>query len=111
MECEEDGLLDCNPKPDPCKNSDWVVHVKRTKLLTESAKNCGILCFTLLMLLLCIISYVFCQECLFVLLIVSACLCPFFHPLNAPLWLAIVLLTVGGWSFTAGAMEIRWKSQ
>jgi hypothetical protein len=31
--------------------------------------------------------------------------------LNAPLWLAILLLTIGGWSFTAGALEVRWKSQ
>ena len=123
MDCEEDGLLDddCNPSNEEkgqnkCApnstdySTNWVVHARRTQLLSEAGQNCGILCFTLLMLLLCIISFAFCQECLFVLLIVSACLCPFFHPLNAPLWLAIVLLTVGGWSFTAGAMEIRWKS-
>ena len=112
-ECPQD---DCNPqcvKPActlPGQVPDWVAHIHRTRAAAESFHNCGILCFTLLLLIMCLASYIYCQECLFVILLVSACLCPFFHPLNAPLWLAIVLLTIGGWSFTAGAMEIRWKS-
>ena len=78
--------------------------------MQEQSKGCGVLCFTLLLLFLCIVSFIVCKECLFAILIVSGCLCPFFHPLNAPLWLAIVLLTVGGWSFTTGAISISWEN-
>lgn len=87
----------------------YVVHECKTRALNEGSRNCGIMCFTLLTLILCVASFVFCQECLFALLIVSACLCPFFHPMNAPLWLAIVLLTVGGWNFTVGALTVTWN--
>lgn len=127
MDCEEGCQDDCNPSPTskddlfkppflPCKPHldpvpDWVAHVKRTEHTSTTFQNCGVLCFTILLLLLSLVSFMFCQECLFAILVVSACLCPFFHPLNAPLWLAILLLTIGGWSFTAGALEIRWNSR
>ena len=101
----------CAPTRQRAYESDWTVHAKRTRMLSQDSQSCGILVFTILMLVLCIVSFVFCQECLFGLLIISACLCPFFHPLNAPLWLAIVLLTVGGWSFTAGALSVTWDSK
>jgi hypothetical protein len=98
----------------PCRSdssNDWVAQAKMTRAVSEASRNCGVLCFTLIMIVLCLVSFAFCQECLFVVLIVSACLCPFFHPLNAPLWLAIVLLTVGGWSFTSGALSITWNNR
>jgi hypothetical protein len=88
-----------------------LVHQRRVQALSEESRSCGILCFTALMLFLCFVSYLYCQECLFAILIVSACLCPFFHPLNAPLWLAIVMLTLGGWTFTTGALQVSWKSK
>jgi len=99
----------CKSRHDPSCDS-WVVHARRVQSMSEQSRGCGMLLFTILLLVLCLASFMFCQECLFGILIISACLCPFFHPLNAPLWLAIVLLTVGGWSFTTGALSISWKS-
>jgi hypothetical protein len=93
----------------PAKYTPFAIQESRTRACNEGYQNCGILCFTLLFLILCVISFVFCQQCLFMILIVSACLCPFFHPMNAPLWLAIVLLTVGGWNFTVGALTVTWN--
>lgn len=114
----EDGLSCCtDPDPDMdsvelLKRPDtpaYVVHECRTRAYNEGIKNCGVLSFTVIVIILCLVSFLFCQECLFVLLIFSACLCPFFHPMNAPLWLAIVLLTVGGWNFTMGALTVTWN--
>jgi hypothetical protein len=113
----EDGLSYCSDQGSDSvellKKRDahpsYVVHECRTRAYNEGVKNCGVLCFTLFVLILCVASFFFCQNCLFVLLIVSACLCPFFHPMNAPLWLAIVLLTIGGWNFTVGALTITWN--
>jgi hypothetical protein len=114
-ECLEDGGLnpesDCGDVLKKREQSPYVIHECKTRAYDEGFKNCGVLCFTLLAIILCIISFVFCKQCLFMILIISACLCPFFHPMNAPLWLAIVLLTVGGWNFTMGALTVTWNYQ
>jgi len=120
-DCEcggEGGEEDANPKdrltkcpPTACDRDNWVVHARRMQGLSEQSRGLGVMCFTMLLLILCLVSFMFCQECLFVILVLSACMCPFFHPLNAPLWLAIVLLTIGGWSFTTGALSVSWKSK
>lgn len=99
---------DCKHEPTQCPG--WVVHARRVQSISEQSRGCAVLSFTALLLILCLASFAYCQECLFGILIISACLCPFFHPLNAPLWLAIVLLTIGGWTFTTGALSISWKS-
>ncbi len=111
-QCMEEGHIlnfdDVESKESTATHS-YVIHECRTRAINETSKNCGIFCFTLITLILCVVSYGYCQQCLFVLLVVSACLCPFFHPMNAPLWLAIVLLTVGGWNFTVGALTVTWN--
>jgi hypothetical protein len=118
LEEGDSGFPDENPEPgtdcvDLLGRKDTggahVVYEWKTKTYNEGVQNCGVMCVTLVALLLCVISFFTCQECLFALLIVSACLCPFFHPMNAPLWLAIVLLTVGGWNFTVGALTVTWN--
>jgi hypothetical protein len=117
---EEGGVCcpDENPEPEydcidllkrPGSGACHSVHMWKTQAYNEGIKNCGVMCLTLFALLMCVISFFVCQECLFALLIVSACLCPFFHPMNAPLWLAIVLLTIGGWNFTVGALTVTWN--
>jgi hypothetical protein len=92
------------------KDEGWVVHSRRTRQLTEKFHDCGVLCLMLVSVGLCFVFYMVCPRCLFGILLFSACLCPFFHPMNAPLWLAIVLLTVSGWSFTTGALSVTWNN-
>jgi hypothetical protein len=92
------------------QDGDWVVHAQRTNYLTGQFRDLGVMCLMLLCLVLCLVFYMICPRCLFGVLIFSACLCPFFHPMNAPLWLALVLLTVSGWSFSTGALSITWNN-
>lgn len=90
---------------------EWVVYKRRVEEITAQSRACGLLLFASALLILCLVSFIFCQSCLFAILVICACLCPFYPVLNGPLWLAIILLTVGGWSFTTGALSITWKAQ
>ena len=90
-------------------DSDWVVHAQRTSYLTGQFHDLGVMCLVILCLVLSLVFYMICPRCLFGVLIFSACLCPFLHPMNAPLWLAIVLLTVSGWSVSTGALSVTWN--
>ena len=89
---------------------DWVVHSKRTEHIRGQFHDLGKLCLTLTCVLLCAVFYVICPRCLFGILIFSACLCPWFNSLNISLWLAIILLTMSGWSFSVGAFSIAWQN-
>lgn len=104
-------INDCNsPTGKDIHNGAWVLHAKRTRAVYDESRSCAVLIFTLLMLILCVAAFMFCPRCLFLVLIICACLCPFIHPLNAPLWLAIILLTFSGWSFTTGTLSVSWNS-
>ena len=98
-------------KPATLTESDllWIRHAKRTKMIAEQSKNWAVVILTVVSLLLCVVFYIFNPDYLFLILLFSAILCPFFHPMNAPLWLAIVLLTVSGWTFTTGVFSIKWS--
>jgi hypothetical protein len=104
----ETGIPLLRKRDDDCNS--WVVHADRTKLITGQFRDLGVMCFMLICLVLCLVFYMICPRCLFGILLISACLCPFFHPMNAPLWLAIVLLTVSGWSFTTGSLSVTWNN-
>ena len=111
----EEGQPSAPPRPDTVDRLDTVerlclAHANRIKLMTSRTTDCGVLCFTIFCLILCGVFFLFCPRCIFGVLILSACLCPFFNSMNAPLWLAIVLLTVSGWSFTGGAFSISWNA-
>jgi hypothetical protein len=56
----------------------------------------------------CFVSYMFCQPCLFGLMLLSACMCPWLPYFNIPLWISIIMLVALGWHFTAGSMTLAW---
>lgn len=87
----------------------WIRHAKKTKMIAEQSRNWAVVFLTVASLILCLVFYIMCPEYLFLILLFSAILCPFFHPMNAPLWLAILLLTVSGWTFTTGVFSIKWS--
>ncbi len=123
--------LDCNPleekridciepkedkrsifdKPKRCDDDDWILYNHRTRVIQEKAQSWAVLCLTIISLVLCLVFFIFCKPCMLGILFLSACLCPFYHSMNAPLWLAILLLAVGGWSFTTGALTVSWSGQ
>ena len=88
----------------------WVVHAERVRSLAEWGRGGAIMLVTAFSLVLCLIFYVTCPKCLFGVLLVSACMCPWANSMNAPLWLAIVLLIVSGWTFTAGYLSVTWNN-
>ena len=105
---ERDSLFEERVCPGPTRRI-YATRERETLAYNATSQTFGVLCFTCASLLLCVLAFLYCTECLFMILIISACLCPFFHPMNAPLWLAIVLLTVGGWNFTMGALTVTWN--
>ena len=92
------------------QDRDWVVHSQRTQYIRSQFHDLAILCLTLLCIVLCAVFYMVCPRCLFGILIFSACLCPWYNSLNFSLWLAIILLTASGWSFSGGALSIEWHN-
>ena len=91
------------------KDNGWVVHAERVKTLAGWMHGVAVMILTGLSILLCLIFYFTCPKCLFYILILSACMCPWIHSMNAPLWLAIVLLVLSGWTFTYGYMSVTWN--
>jgi hypothetical protein len=92
------------------RDSDWVVHAKRTNYVASQFRDLGVICLMFLSVGACIVFYFYCTQCLFGILIFSACICPYYNTMNIPLWTAIVLLTLSGWSLTAGNLVVTWKS-
>jgi hypothetical protein len=57
----------------------------------------------------CLAAYLQCYYCLFAVIGICSvvCWCDVF--MNIPLWLAILLLLYGGWTFTSESLVIRWR--
>ena len=107
VECGEEGTEKSEITDQDLK---WMRQAQKMKLFSENTRNWATLSLTVLFIVLCGVFYFVCPVCMFAILIASAVLCPFANSLNAPLWMAIILLTLSGWSFTNGGLEIRWKS-
>ena len=108
--CDEDCESAITEKGDDVTPA-WYLQETRVRLLSDQYRQTGIMCLTILSTFLCILFFFVCPRCLFGILVFSICLCPFMHPMNVPLWIAIILLTISGWSFTAGALSVSWNSQ
>ena len=104
-DCEAPEATECTKK-----TPLWYIQENRTRYLSDQFRQTGVMCLTLLSIVLCLVFFFLCPRCLFGILFLSLCLCPFFHPMNAPLWFAIILLTISGWSFTTGALQVSWHA-
>lgn len=91
-------------------DEDWVVHANRTRYITGQFRDLGVICLMISCIVACLVFYMICPKCLFGILIFCFILCPFYNSMNVPLWLAIILLTMSGWSLTAGKLSITWNS-
>jgi hypothetical protein len=111
MLSDTDDSIECGiPLIKEKQDTAWMVHAERVKSLTEWSRGVGIMLLTSGSVMLCLLFYFICPRCLFGMLLFSACLCPWCNTMNAPLWLAIVLLVVSGWTFTAGYLSVTWNS-
>ena len=78
------------------------------------SENCKCLHTFVLLAFFCVILYPlykYCVPCLFIEILVTACLCPYFNALNIPLWASIVLLIYGGYTLHWGDFQINWMSR
>ena len=72
--------------------------------------QCCVACVILVLITgACVACFFYCLPCLFGVVVLSACLCPWMPLFNLPLWLSILLLVVGGWSFTTGHFSVVWE--
>lgn len=78
-------------------------------LVSETAQCLGSLVVLLIVLGSVVVAYFFCPVCLFGIMVVSACLCPFLPYFNIPLWTSIVLIVVLGMTYTHRPFTLIWK--
>ena len=52
--------------------------------------------------------YMYCIPCLFVEIIICACLCPYYNALNIPMWASIIVLLFGGYTMNLGDFQVAW---
>lgn len=101
-------LQDFEASPNPPKKESFMSET--AKQIRSATISCIISLIVILVTVTgCIISYFYCKSCL--LGVVGFCfLCCLCVPgLNFPLWIAIVLLVIGGYSFTNGRMTFTWN--
>jgi hypothetical protein len=102
-----DGSDPEKPDPFPKKKS---VAVKVKDHFVSETQQCVWASFILLLVIgMIVLSYMFCTECLFGIMIISACLCPFMPYFNIPLWISILLITTLGISFVHRNFTFIWK--
>jgi hypothetical protein len=92
------------------KDERWIVHADRTRYLRDQFHSLAVLFLMLACVVLCMIFYMTCTKCLFFILLFCVLLCPFYNSFNLPLWIAIIMLIISGWSFSAGALSITWNN-
>ena len=62
-----------------------------------------------LVLGLIVLSYFYCQVCLFGIMLLSACMCPYISYFNIPLWTSILLIVILGMAYTNRPFQFIWK--
>ena len=82
--------------------------IKR-KLVSETIQCTVALIILVVMLGLVVLSYFYCQVCLFGIMIISACMCPFISYFNIPLWTSILLIVILGMTYTQRPFTFIWK--
>jgi uncharacterized membrane protein len=89
------------------KKGTWA-KMKRN-FVSETFQCVVALIILIIMLGLVVLSYFYCQICLFGIMIISACMCPFISYFNIPLWTSILLIVVLGMTYTQRPFTFIWK--
>lgn len=97
--------------PDPkggTKKDSGIKKMKR-KFISETQQFVLSILVLTVVLGMVVLSYFFCPMCLFGIMVMSACLCPFLPYFNIPLWTSIVLIIVLGMTYTQRPFTFIWK--
>lgn len=104
-----EGLNDMKDKVEKDNKKDGVYKRAKRKFISETAQFVVSLFVLTVVLGLVVISYFFCPICLFGIMVMSACLCPFLPYFNVPLWTSILLIIMMGMTYTQRPFTFIWK--
>lgn len=104
-----EGLNDMKDKVEKNNKKDGVYKRAKRKFISETAQFLVSLFVLTVVLGLVVISYFFCPICLFGIMVMSACLCPFLPYFNVPLWTSILLIIMMGMTYTQRPFTFIWK--
>ena len=104
-----EGLNDKKDKVEKDNKKDGVYKRAKRKFISETAQFVVSLFVLTVVLGLVVISYFFCPVCLFGIMVMSACLCPFLPYFNVPLWTSILLIIMLGMTYTQRPFTFIWK--
>lgn len=115
---DENSRVGLDGTPENEKETDKLIEVESIKKAMHWNKviyektmlilfSLGMVCLATIGIVIC---YEYCTTCLVGILLFSLCTCPFIPVMNVPLWISILVLVVGGWSFTHGHMSLVWSS-
>lgn len=103
-----EGLNDKKENLDKDNKKDGVYKRAKRKLISETSQFVASLFVLVVVLGLVVISYFFCPVCLFGIMVMSACLCPFLPYFNIPLWASILLIIMLGMTYTQRPFTFIW---
>jgi len=103
-----EGLNDKKENLDKDNKKDGVYKRAKRKLISETSQFVASLFVLVVVLGLVVISYFFCPICLFGIMVMSACLCPFLPYFNIPLWASILLIIMLGMTYTQRPFTFIW---
>jgi hypothetical protein len=81
----------------------------RRQFVSETYQCAVALVILVVMLGLVVLSYFYCQVCLFGIVVLSACMCPYISYFNIPLWTSILLIVILGMTYTQRPFTFIWK--
>lgn len=91
------------------KNSNESSYKLMQRRLVSETFQCVIAFGVLVLVLgLVVLSFFYCKVCLFGIMTVSACLCPFIPYFNIPLWSSILLIVILGMTYTQRPFTFIW---
>jgi magnesium-transporting ATPase (P-type) len=79
------------------------------QFVSETFQCVGALFILIVVLGLIVLSFFYCQICLFGIMVFSACMCPYISYFNIPLWTSILLIVILGMAYTNRPFTFIWK--
>lgn len=107
--CPTQTLDGLNDRKEGVKQTDYGIKKMKRKFISETYQFVISVFVLIVVLGGVVVSYFYCPTCLFGIMVMSACMCPFLPYFNIPLWTSIVLIIVMGMTYTQRPFTFIWK--
>lgn len=107
--CPTQTLDGLNDRKEGVKKADYGIKKMKRKFISETYQFVISVFILIIVLGAVVVSYFYCPTCLFGIMVMSACMCPFLPYFNIPLWTSIVLIIVMGMTYTQRPFTFIWK--